>query len=227
MTSAAVKKTIQKRKLVRMPQAGVTKKALIAGKPLFILAHGAGHAAKGCKHKDLQAWAKALRSMGDVVDTLKYGKPYNLMGKLCATHCATVEKALASKPRPIVLVGFGMGARVAVHMMGKTPGDDKKPLPDIPVAVLKAVKGMVAVNYPLLRVGTREVRAGPLLALPKNAPKTLFVTGPKDPHMDISKLEAIRKKMKTRTQLLTLPLGESEKPAMLPEVVQQIARFMQ
>merc|ERR1719443_2745019 len=109
--------------------------------------------------------------------------------------------------------------------MGKTPGDDGRPLPDIPLSILKAVKGMVAVNYPLLRVGTREVRAGPLLALPKNAPRTLFVAGPKDPHMDFSKLQAIRKKMKIRTELLALPAGESEKPSGLPDIVQQIARF--
>merc|ERR1712228_656200 len=98
-------------------------------------------------------------------------------------------------------------------MMGKTPGDDGKPLPDIPVAVVNAVKGMVAVNYPLLRVGSREVRSKPLLALPKNAPRMLFVAAPKDAHMDSAKLEAIRRKMKPKTQVVALPNGESEKPA--------------
>mmetsp|Transcript_88908 Transcript_88908/g.167540 ORF Transcript_88908/g.167540 Transcript_88908/m.167540 type:complete len:231 (-) Transcript_88908:119-811(-) len=229
MAPVPVKKTVQKQKSLRKPlapPAKAVKKAPNAGKPLFILAHGAGHAVQGCKHKDVQAWAKALRRFGDVVDTLKYGKPYNLMGNLCATHSAVVEKALGSKARSVVLVGFGMGARVAMHMMGHTPGDDGKPLPDTPLAVLKAVQGMVAVNYPLLRVGTREVRAGPLLALTKNAPRTLFVAGSKDPHMDISKLEAIRKKMKSRTELLQLPLGMSEKPDSLTDVVQDIARFI-
>jgi pimeloyl-ACP methyl ester carboxylesterase len=216
MAPVPAKKTVQK-----------TKVSAAGGKPLFVLAHGAGHAAKGCKHKDLQAWAKALRRFGDVVDTLKYSKPYNLMGNLCAAHSAVVEKALGTKARKVILVGFGMGARVAVHMMGRTPGDDGKALPDIPPAVLKAVKGMIAVNYPLLRVGTREVRARPLLALQKSAPRTLFVAGPKDPHMSVPALEAIRKKMGAQTKLLALPLGESEKPAELAEVVQQIARFVQ
>jgi len=213
MAPVKVKKTIQ-------------KKASTGGKPLFVLAHGAGHAAKGCRHKDLQAWAKALRPFGDVVDTLKYPKPYNLMGKLCSTHSAVIEKAVGAKARPVVLVGFGMGARVAVHMMSKVPGDDGKALPDIPSALLKSIKGMVAVNYPLLRVGTREVRASPLLALQKNSPQTLFVVGPKDPHMDVPKLEAIRKKMKARTQLLALDEGMSETPAKLTDVVQKIMHLV-
>merc|ERR1711924_219348 len=194
-------------------------------KPVFILAHGAGHAPKGCKHKDIQAWATALRAHGDVVDTLKYGKPYNLMGNLCATHAGIIQKAVSSKAKPVVLVGFGMGARVAVHMIGKTPGDDGKPLPDIPETVRKAVRGMVAINYPLLRVGSREVRSKPLLALPKNAPKMLFVAAPKDGNMDILKLKAITKKMKPKTQVVALPDGESEKPADRKAVVQQIAQF--
>jgi hypothetical protein len=163
---------------------------------------------------------------GDVVDTLKYGKPYNLMGNLCTAHAAVIQKAISSKLRPVILVSFGMGARVAVHMMGNTPGDDGKPLPDIPAAVRKAVKGMVSVNYPLLRVGSREVRSKPLLALPKNAPKTLFVLGPKDAHMDSAKLEAIRKKMKSTTKVIALSDGESEKPVDRKAVVQQIAHLM-
>lgn len=208
-------------------QASTSKGKVGGKKPLFVLAHGAGHAVKGCKHKDLQAWAKALRKFGDVVDTLKYRKPYNLMGNLCTTHIDVLEKALGPNARKIVLVGFGMGARVAVHMMSKTPGDDGKPLPDVPTHVLKAVTGMVAVNYPLLRVGTREVRARPLLALGSKAPRMLFVAGPKDPHMDLSKLEAIRKKMKPRSKLLALPSGESEKPAEFNELAKEIARFVQ
>ena len=47
----------------------------------------------------------------------------------------------------MVLVGLGMGARVAVHMMSKTPGDDGKALPEISNDLLKSVKGMVAINY--------------------------------------------------------------------------------
>merc|ERR1712232_1131682 len=196
-----------------------------SNKAVFILAHGAGHAPKGCKHKDIQAWATTLRAHGDVVDTLKYGKPYNPMGNLCAAHAAIIQKVVSSKAKPVVLVGFGMGARVAVHMIGKTPGDDGKPLPDIPNAVLKSVKGMVAVNYPLLRVGSREVRSKPLLALPRDAPKMLFVAAPRDAHMDSAKLEAIRKKMKPKTRVVALSDGESEKPADRKAVVQQIAQF--
>merc|ERR1712113_593010 len=107
-----------------------------------------------------------------------------------------------------------------------TPGDDGKPLPNVPARMRKAVKGMVAINYPLLRVGTREVRARPLLALPKGSPHVLFVSGPQDPHMDISKLDAIRKKMKVRTELVALSTGFSETPGTLTDVVQRIAHFI-
>jgi hypothetical protein len=196
------------------------------GKVVFVLAHGAGHHPQGCKHKDVQAWAKALRAHGDVVDSLKYGKPYNLMGNLCTAHAAVVKKAASSKAKSVVLVGLGMGARVAVHMMGKTPGDDGKALPEISNDLLKSVKGMVAINYPLLRVGSREVRSKPLLALGKGAPKMLFVVGPKDPHVDAGKLEAVRKKMKAKTGVTVLPAGESEKPADRKAVVQHIAQFL-
>jgi pimeloyl-ACP methyl ester carboxylesterase len=212
-------------KKIALKKKAASAGAKSGGKLLFVLAHGAGHAPKGCKHKDVQAWAKALRAHGDVVDTLKYGKPYNLMGNLCATHSSVIDKAANGKAGKVVLVGLGMGARVAVHMMGKTPGDDGKPLPAIPPSVLK-VKGMVAINYPLLRVGSREVRAKPLLAMPKNAPKTFFVAAPKDAHMDLSKLTGIAKKMKTKTKLHVLPEGESEKPIDMKGVVQQIAQFM-
>merc|ERR1711957_960018 len=112
------------------------------------------------------------------------------------------------------------------HMMGKTPGDDGKPLPDTAPATLKAVKGMVAVNYPLLRVGTREVRSKPLLALSTGAPKMLFVVGPKDPHVDAAKLGVVAKKMKVKTTVISLPGSMSEKPVDMKEVVQQIAQFM-
>merc|ERR1712146_501165 len=111
-------------------------------------------------------------------------------------------------------------------MMGKTPGDDGKPLPEIPAAVRSAVKGMVAVNYPLLRVGSRDVRSKPLLALPKGSAKMLFVMGRKDAHMDSAKLKAVCKKMKVKPRLLELSDGESEKPADVKAVVQQIAQLM-
>jgi len=205
--------------------SAITKTKAGASKAVFILAHGAGHAPKGCKHKDVQAWAKALRAHGDVIDTLKYGKPYNLMGNLCSTHAGIIEKAIGSKAKQVFLVGLGMGARVAVHMTGKTPGDDGKPLPAIPETVIKAVKGMVAINYPLLRVGSREVRSKPLLALSNKSPKMLFITAPKDAHMDSAKLKAITKKMKPKTQMLELVEGESEKPTDMKAVVQQIAQF--
>ena len=104
-----------------------------------------------------------------------------------------------------------MGARVAVHLLSGAPGDDGKPLPEVPDAVKEKVVGAVAIDYPLLRVGTREVRSAPLLALPDDAPPMLFVSGSSDKHSDAAKLGGVMKKMKTKVSLHQLE-GGSESP---------------
>lgn len=195
--------------------------------PVVLLAHSAAHAPQGCNHPQMKAWAKALAAAGfQVENTLTYPKPFNLMAKLCSAHVTALEKA-ARHGRPIVLVGLGMGARTAVHLLGQTPGDDGHPLPPLPPKLRAAVVRVVAINYPLLRVGTRELRERPLLALPAATPKMLFVTGPKDPHMDEKKLEGVRKKMKARTQVIGVASSESEKmePADLVQIAAKIKVF--
>jgi hypothetical protein len=201
----------------------VVKKSL--KRPLFVLAHGAGHYPKGCSHPDVKAWSKQLKHIGDVVDVLKYPKPFNLMANMCAAHTHVIEKAMPKSKQPIVLVGLGMGARVAVHMMSGTPGDDGKPL-SIPPSITKGIHKMIAINYPLLKVGSREVRSKPLLALKKGGPSTLFISGPKDAHMDQVRLKSICNKMKVKTKSVCIPAGESEKPgAFFTELVKEIRGF--
>lgn len=199
-------------------------KAGRGGAPVFVLAHSAGHAPKGAKHPMMRAWEKALSKGCSVENRLVYPKPFNLMGKLCAAHIAALEKA-AEKGRPLVLVGFGMGARVAVHLLAQTPGDDGKPVPALPPKLRAAVKKVVAVNYPLLRVGSREVRDKPLLALPKTTPKTLFITAPKDAHMDGKRFDGVRKRMKAASEVFALPSGESEKPGGPAEMAAVVAKI--
>lgn len=204
---------------------GKTVAANSSKRPLFVLAHGAGHYPKGGSHPDVKAWSKQLKQIGDVVDVLKYPKPFNLMERLCAAHTQVLEKVMSKSKQPIVLVGLGMGARVAVHMMGNSPGDDGKAL-SVPPSITKGIHKMIAINYPLLRVGSREVRSKPLLALKQGGPAMLFINGPKDPHMDAGKLASVTKKMKVKTKAVHTPSGESERPgASFTELVKEIRSF--
>merc|ERR1740130_121598 len=123
---------------------------------------------------------------------------------MCAAHTQVIEKVMSKSKQPIVLVGLGMGARVAVHMMSNTPGDDGKPL-TIPPSISKGIHKMIAINYPLLKVGSREVRSKPLLALRKGGPSMLFINGPKDANMDQAQLASICKKMKVKTKCVCTP----------------------
>ena len=193
------------------PQAKKPKaKDAAAGTVHFVLAHAAGHHPAGAKHPTLQKWAAALRHHGIVHDTLVYPKPFNLMPRLVAAHAKAIEGTPAGAK--VVLVGVGMGARVAVHLMGGTPGDDGKPLPAVAASTRGRVSLMVAADYPLLRVGTREVRSAPLVALPPTSPDMLVVHGPADKHADATKLKSVIKQMKSRAELIELQSGSSEKP---------------
>ena len=174
----------------------------------FVLAHAAGHHPAGAKHPTMQRWAAALQQFGTVHDALVYPKPFNLMPRLVQAHIEAIQRAKGSK---VVLVGVGMGARVAVHLLSGLPGDDGKPLPAVPPAVRECIAASVAIDYPLLRVGTREVRSAPLLALPADMSPLLLVCGPSDKHADAAKLGAIVKQMKGAVSLLKLESG-SESP---------------
>ena len=173
----------------------------------FVLAHAAGHHPAGAKHPTMQRWSTALQQHGSVNDAMVYPKPFNLMPRLVQAHIEAIQKSKGK----VVLVGVGMGARVAVHLLSGSPGDDGKPLPKVPPAVREQIAAAVAIDYPLLRVGTREVRSAPLLALPADAPPLLLVCGPSDKHSDASKVGAIAKQMKAAVSLLKLDSG-SETP---------------
>merc|ERR1712146_878224 len=102
-----------------------------------------------------------------------------------------------------------MGARVAAHLLCGVPGDDGKPLPEVPAALKRCVKVCVCVDYPLLRVGSREPRVKPLLAMPGSGPTLLFVRGTSDKNMDSNKLPT--KQIKPRAEVLVLD-GRSTTP---------------
>ena len=60
------------------------------------------------------------RRHGTVHHALVYPKPFNLMARLVSAH----EKVISATPcdAKVVLVGVGMGARVAVHLMSGNAG---------------------------------------------------------------------------------------------------------
>ena len=172
------------------PAANNNKKSKpVLVRPQIVLAHHSGHYPAGGKHPVVQAWARALASVGNVHDGLVFPKPFNMMPRLVDTLAKAISAAAGpGHKRPVIVVGIGMGARVAVHLLSGVSGDDKKPMPDVPSSVTASVKACVCIDYPLLRVGTREVRAAPLLALPAGAAPLLFVRGTADKHMDTTKL---------------------------------------
>ncbi len=196
--------------LDRPPKKGVARKIQI------VIAHAAGHHPAGAKHPSMAPWLDAFKSIGTVHDGLVYPRPFNLMPRLVDAHAKVI--GTAAKAGPVVLVGVGMGARVAVHLLSGSPGDDGKPLAPVASELKASVCACVAVDYPLLRVGTREVRAAPLLSLEAGAPPMLFVRGPGDKHMDASKLP-LQKMQVPASELIVANKSESPSNAEMEQVV--------
>ena len=141
--------------------------------PAIVLAHGAGSSSS---HAAMKAWRSRLTPIAGKVFMLDYPKGHQ-MAQLTAAHAAAVTEAYEDGYREIILVGSGMGARVAVHLLGSTAGDDGEPIAPLEPHVRACVKGQVALGYPLTQVGSSEVRDAPLRALTADAPPLLFVSG--------------------------------------------------
>ena len=141
--------------------------------PAIVLAHGAGSSSS---HAAMKAWRSRLTPIAGKVFMLDYPKGHQ-MAQLTAAHAAAVTEAYEDGYREIILVGSGMGARVAVHLLGSTAGDDGEPIAPLKPHVGACVKAQVALGYPLTQVGSSEVRDAPLRALTADAPPLLFVSG--------------------------------------------------
>ena len=118
-----------------------------------------------------------------------YARPYQ-MESLVATHREAVRAAIEAGHKEIVLVGCSMGARVALHMLTSLPPAEGAALPQLEPELRACIRCQVALGYPLLRVGTQEVRDGPIRALRAEDPPILFVSGDQDPHMSFEALKA-------------------------------------
>eukprot|EP00962_Isochrysis_galbana_P004469 scaffold1228_cov115-Isochrysis_galbana.AAC.3 len=150
-----------------------------------VLAPGAGGSAS---HASMRAWRDRLAPCCDEVRLFDYGRPYS-MPNLVAAHCEAVQQAYDAGHRRIVLAGCSMGARVALHMLTGVPGPDSAPVPRLASELRSAVACVLALSYPLLRTGGREVRDAPIRALAEHDPPVLFVSGDLDLQMDLQALQ--------------------------------------
>lgn len=161
-------------------------------KTLIVFAHGAG---KGSSSDWMQAWAKRLGTLGQVV-TFDY--PYMAAGKkapdrlpkLLACHREQLQAARKRYPKrtKVVLVGKSMGSRVGCHLSQE-----------------EAVAGVVCLGYPLQGMGKPEnLRAEVLEAM--TAP-ILFVQGTRDALCPLDVLERVRGQMSARTDLHVVETG--------------------
>ena len=155
--------------------------------PAIVLAHGAGSSSS---HAAIKAWRSRLVPIAGKVFTFDYPRPHQ-MAQLAAAHAAAVTDAYEAGYREIVLVGSGMGARVAVHLLGGTASDDGEAVVPLEPRVRACVKAQVALGYPLTQVGSAEVRDSPLRTLAADAPPLLFVSGT-NPMKQLEVLEGVR-----------------------------------
>ena len=166
--------------------------------PAIVLAHGAGSSSS---HAAIKAWRSRLTPIAGKVFALDYPKGHQ-MAQLAAAHAAAVTEAYEDGYREIILVGSGMGARVAVHLLGSTAGDDGEAVAPLEPSVRACVKAQVALGYPLTQMGSSEVRDSPLRALAADAPPLLFVSGT-SPMTQLEVLERVRGTCALPTTLCT------------------------
>jgi predicted alpha/beta-hydrolase family hydrolase len=153
-------------------------------KPIILFAHGAGAPASSSW---MQAWARRLGSLGEVV-TFDY--PYMKAGRktpdrlpaLVTAHAAALEEARGrcGRDRRIVLAGKSMGSRVGCHLAVERASGDGSPT------------ALVCFGYPLRAGGSGALRDEVLKAL---RTPVLFVQGTRDPLGPLDELARVRKVM--------------------------------
>ena len=135
-----------------------------------VLAHGAGGSSS---HASMRAWRERLAPWCDAVLAFDFPRPSTDFARLVEAYAAEAAAAVAAGHRRVVLVGAGLGARVA-HLVTGLPaegetgaggegraGAEPRQLPcpsdaaadaaALPPHVRRAICGVVALGYPLLR----------------------------------------------------------------------------
>jgi predicted alpha/beta-hydrolase family hydrolase len=159
-------------------------------RPLLVFAPGAGASSKS---DWMQAWARRLRALGEVVS---FDYRYQLEGRrrpdalpaLVARHREAIAEARSRHPGPLVLAGKSMGSRVGCH-----------------VSLVEPVEALVCFGYPLKAAASGKLRDEVLIEL---RTPVLFVQGTKDPLCPLPLLESVRAKMKARSDLHVVEGGD-------------------
>ena len=143
----------------------------------------------------MRAWAKRLRAIAPV-STFDY--PYMLEGRrrpdrlpaLIDAHRAALRRARKAGGAPVVLAGKSMGSRVGCHLALEEPG----------------IPALVCFGYPLVSPGPKKTRRDQVL-LALEVP-VLFVQGTRDRLCPLDELDAVRARMKTRSELHVVESGD-------------------
>ena len=162
---------------------------VMAGRPLFLFAHGAGAPSTSAW---MLAWRERLATLGDVV---AFDYPYMRAGRkapdklpaLITAHRAALADARARAAGPVFLIGKSMGGRVGCH-----------------VALEETVAGVICLGYPLHSGATGAMRDEVLVAL---RTPILFVQGSRDSLCPLPRLAEVRTRMTAPSTLLIVDGG--------------------
>ncbi|MDQ3266812.1 MAG: alpha/beta hydrolase [Myxococcota bacterium] len=132
----------------------------------------------------MKTWSRRLGTLGKVV---RFDYPYQLEGRgrpdrpevLIAAHTEALHKARKRHRGPVVLAGKSMGSRIGCH-----------------VSLTEPVDALVCLGYPL-RSPAGRLRDAVLLEL---TTPVFFAQGSRDPLCPLQALDAVRPRMKARSQ---------------------------
>ena len=185
----------------------VTVEKIRVGRAI-LLAHGAGGSSS---HASMKAWKQRLSHLADAVIMVDFARPYK-MGTQTAAYLAALRAAKKAGHTRAVLVGVGMGAQVALHLLSGVSGDtggggggggggddndgndeeEEEVVAPVPALLRELMVGVVGLGLPLLKIGSSEPRDAALRALPADSPPVLLVSGSADPRMSLPALDAAR-----------------------------------
>ncbi|KAL9264296.1 KAT8 regulatory NSL complex subunit 3-like protein [Drosera capensis] len=164
--------------------------------PVVVFAHGAGSPSTS---EWMIRWKKMLEKAVDAVEVVTFDYPYLADGKrgappkaekLVNYHLDVLKKTNAKYPgHPLILAGKSMGSRVSCMVASH---EDAR------------ASAVICLGYPLKGM-KGAIRDEILVQL---ATPVIFIQGSKDSLCPLDKLEAVRMKMKSPTQLHVVDGGD-------------------
>ena len=186
-------------------ETAITRDTSVMVGRAVVIAHGIGGSAS---HASMKSWKKRFAASCDEVFLFNFPRPFQ-MASATAAFAQEIARARAAGHKRIVLAGVGAGARAMLHLITALPAEDDEPIQPLVAQLREAVKGIIALGYPLLRAGSSEVRDGVIRALPIDAPPLLMLVGDADPHMDLAALDRARKACASKVELRVVAGADS------------------